>query len=1067
MMISKKKHKGVILNNLKRLFLLAVFFNTALVFADTAPTVSGFSASSDEAGKVTVQFSSNHSSGKVKNTRLHWANNASYTNSKLVDVGSYSSTQNDGSERVTFDASSFHGERIFLKLEIKSPSGSQLTPPPNTSLLIPELVIDTAPTVSGFSASSDEAGKVTVQFSSNHSSGKVKNTRLHWANNASYTNSKLVDVGSYSSTQNDGSERVTFDASSFHGERIFLKLEIKSPSGSQLTPPPNTSLLIPELVIDTAPTVSGFSASSDEAGKVTVQFSSNHSSGKVKNTRLHWANNASYTNSKLVDVGSYSSTQNDGSERVTFDASSFHGERIFLKLEIKSPSGSQLTPPPNTSLLIPELVIDTAPTVSGFSASSDEAGKVTVQFSSNHSSGKVKNTRLHWANNASYTNSKLVDVGSYSSTQNDGSERVTFDASSFHGERIFLKLEIKSPSGSQLTPAPSTSIIIPELVVDTAPSFKFHEFQAGLTECITYTKLRYCIKAGVTLDVIINVVNQDAISSVRLLKNKSDSNEVISLRPEDINDGIAKFSFSYNKEQYLSADINAKNITIVIQLFNKLNNLSDEKELTIRLYDYEWFLNEEAKLNQLILARDNYSNELSLLTEDYLNNCSDKIYASDFSGELIPNDKRRITLGENIYQDFGQENINTYNSSVNGNPYSIKVEYDYRKKASNYPALVDVEFDITGSPNYFGTRNKLSLEVNNFKDKELAKKLLLQQVYTAVVDSACSNEVLLESEALFQYETDLSELVSNISGLSNREINTRRLLFGDELIDIALDIASGTDKQVALENVFDAFATFDIEKMLMLMLSEHPFDKLIFDFIDEGTYVDSDDLDTLMALYHISRFQMDRSYIIPNDRNYILIAESHYFSQGLEDAAYFLFSILTESLGGIPQTHGSMFAVLKPGFTKISKIGKEELVITTKQATKMLITKRGALRFSSKRGIKEHKRWENNALYDNKYGGTHKHEFSVKIPEHLIPTKGRPKSYRFDAIQFDESKNKIVIRELKPNNYKAVARGQKQLESYKEVIEYMKKNGGIPNSGANDWISDAKVIIEGVDTYSY
>ena len=709
---------------------------------------------------------------------------------------------------------------------------------------------------------------------------------------------------------------------------------------------------------------------------------------------------------------------------------------------------------------------DSAPTVSNLTASSNDSGVVDGSFTSSHSSGKVKNVRIHYANNSSYNNSQFVDIGAYNSEQNDGYKSFSFNASAWAGQTVYYKLEIKSPSGTQTSPAPDGTVAIPDNSTD--PKLQFQEVQSYIPLCSVYKQQKYCVKADREIQVILGVFNIGTnFNEVRLFEDQEDSSTFLTLKADEFENGLAKFPVLYNKEDHLTEDAWGKDITIVAKAYNKQNEVTDEEYLTVRLYDYERFLEEEEKLNNLIANKELKDREFSILDEDYLNTCANKIYESDFTHRLLPQDKRRTVQGEDIFSDIGNEDLITYSSKVRGiHPYTIKVQYNYGQTGNNYPAHVSVEFDIKGAPNNYGTRNRLSMEVLNFDDKELAKELLLQKVYTTVIDSACSNEVLLDADSLFKYEKSLGELVEQLPNLSNREVNIRRLLFGDEFVDIALEILSGIEKEVATENIFDVFSTLDEKSILLLMLSEHPQDKLIFDYLETGDYLDNEDIDVLMALYHITRLQMDFDYKIPNDRNYLAIAISEKFKRALGVTLEFILTLIADFAGGVPQTEASYIKVLKSGYEQAKKITPDDLVITTKQATKMLLRKRGAVRFSVKRGIYEHKKWAKKRIYDQKYGAEHKHEFSIKIPTHLIPPRGKPKSYRLDAIKFDKNQNQIIIRELKPDNLKAIKKGEKQLAAYKEVIEFMAKNGDIPNSGyPASWLQSAKVIINKVDTY--
>jgi len=437
-------------------------FCSAFTYADTAPTVTGLTASSNSSGTVSGSFTTYHSSGKVKNLRVHYADNSSYNNSQTVTLGTYNSEQNDGYETFSFDASAWTGQTVYYKVEIKSPSGTSPSNTPESTVAIP--AEDTAPTVTDLTASSNSSGTVSGSFTTYHSSGKVKNLRVHYADNSSYNNSQTVTLGTYNSEQNDGYETFSFDASAWAGQTVYYKVEIKSPSGTSPSNTPESTVAIP--AEDTAPTVTDLTASSNSSGTVSGSFTTYHSSGKVKNLRVHYADNSSYNNSQTVTLGTYNSEQNDGYETFSFDASAWAGQTVYYKVEIKSPSGTSPSNTPESTVAIP--AEDTAPTVTGLTATSNDSGLVNGSFSVAHSSNKVKNVRVHYADNANYTNSQSADIGSYSTEQSTGSKTFSFDASAWAGQTVYYKLEIKSPSGTSPSSTPESTVAIPA-VNDTAP----------------------------------------------------------------------------------------------------------------------------------------------------------------------------------------------------------------------------------------------------------------------------------------------------------------------------------------------------------------------------------------------------------------------------------------------------------------------------------------------------------------------------------------------------------------------------------------------------------------------
>jgi DNA uptake protein ComE-like DNA-binding protein len=421
--------------------------------ADSAPVVSNFTASSNSSGTVTGSISVSHATSSLSQLRIHYCNSSSYNcGNQFVDL-----TKSTGTKSFSFGASQYAGQTVYYKAEVKSNAGTQTLPVPSGTVVIPA-ENDTAPVVTNLSASSNDSGMVNGSFSASHSSNKVKNVRIHYADNANYTNSQSVDIGSYNAEQSTGNKTFSFDASAWAGQTVYYKLEVKSPSGTQTLPAPDGTVAIPA-ENDTAPVVTSLSASSNDSGLVNGSFSASHSSNKVKNVRIHYADNANYTNSQSVDIGSYNAEQSTGNKTFSFDASAWAGQTVYYKLEVKSPSGTQTLPAPDGTVAIPA-ENDTAPVVTSLSASSNDSGLVNGSFSVSHSSNKVKNVRVHYADNANYTNSQSVDIGSYSAEQSTGSKTFSFDASAWAGQTVYYKLEVKSPSGTQTSPAPDGTVAI-------------------------------------------------------------------------------------------------------------------------------------------------------------------------------------------------------------------------------------------------------------------------------------------------------------------------------------------------------------------------------------------------------------------------------------------------------------------------------------------------------------------------------------------------------------------------------------------------------------------------------
>ncbi len=114
-------------------------YKSFTISSDSAPVVTKFIATVDENDLVTVTFTDAHDSGKVKKSRLHYANNSDYINSSYKDIGDddkYEEEQLVGDKSVSFDASEWSGQEVYFKLEVHSPNGTKLDPFPDGSILI-------------------------------------------------------------------------------------------------------------------------------------------------------------------------------------------------------------------------------------------------------------------------------------------------------------------------------------------------------------------------------------------------------------------------------------------------------------------------------------------------------------------------------------------------------------------------------------------------------------------------------------------------------------------------------------------------------------------------------------------------------------------------------------------------------------------------------------------------------------------------------------------------------------------------------------------------------------------
>lgn len=508
-----------------------------------------------------------------------------------------------------------------------------------------------------------------------------------------------------------------------------------------------------------------------------------------------------------------------------------------------------------------------------------------------------------------------------------------------------------------------------------------------------------------------------------------------------------------------------KNITVKATVIDA-KGYENTSEQTFTLYNLDKYWENETAiakkkaqkdLDDLIAQKEHKNSAYIEFDEQYTELCVQEVYEPNFTNILIEDDKRREENGNPIYTDIGNEYLITYNSKIkNKHPYSIEVKYNFGEFGTgyNYPAIVTLKYDIIGYPNNDGSSHSKSFHVNNYSDKELAKKLLLQSVYNNLFVGQC-NEVDFDTPQLSSYEQTPEELALTISPSTE---SLKRQIYGDSFVDIALDIANGVDPDVAKEHLFDAFSGIDLQSRISLMVSNRPQDKLFFEFISNDDYLEQDDIDLTFALYHMTKVQLDPEYVIPNESFYLEIAGTYAFDTALDIVFPFIFDLVT--LGMVETADASVKGKFR-SFTRINE-RLDKKIINPKTLAKGA---RNAKTYTSaRRGRRVHKSWEDNKLYDEKFGKTHIHEFSIKHP--TLKTKtGRAKGYRLDAIKFDKKNNRIELRELKPNNSNAIRKGKKQLQEYKEVMEYQVRNNPDMKKRHGKWISKATIIIKDVITY--
>ncbi|TMP81608.1 hypothetical protein CWB73_06885, partial [Pseudoalteromonas phenolica] len=149
-------------------------------------------------------------------------------------------------------------------------------------------------------------------------------------------------------------------------------------------------------VTDTAPTVSGFTASVNNSGVVSGSITISHANSTLDTLRIHYCNSDSYNcGNQYIDL-----TKRTGTRTFNFDASQYAGERVYYKAEVKSSAGTQTLPPPSGSVNIP--APDSAPVVSDFTASVNSAGLVSGSITISHANSTLDTLRIHYCNSDSY-----------------------------------------------------------------------------------------------------------------------------------------------------------------------------------------------------------------------------------------------------------------------------------------------------------------------------------------------------------------------------------------------------------------------------------------------------------------------------------------------------------------------------------------------------------------------------------------------------------------------------------------------------------------------------------------
>jgi len=510
-----------------------------------------------------------------------------------------------------------------------------------------------------------------------------------------------------------------------------------------------------------------------------------------------------------------------------------------------------------------------------------------------------------------------------------------------------------------------------------------------------------------------------------------------------------------------------KNITVKATVIDE-KGLENTSEQTFTLYDLDKYRENETAiakekaqqdLDDLLVQQDHKNSAYIEFDEQYANLCIDEIYTPSFLNTLIEGDKRRIHNGVAVYDDLGGENNISYSSKINDiHPYTINVVYGENGIGHNYPAVVSLKYDIVGHPDTNGKMYYDDIKINNYLDKEKAKKILLSKLYIELFGGNCES-VDFDTPQLSQSIQSVEELAETILNLSTHQVELKKHIYGEEVVEIAIDIANGTDTNVAKENYFDAFSGISNKDALYLMLTNSPSSKLFFDFLnleDSDAYLSKEEVDFYYANYHYLKYQLNNEYEIPNPLYYseILIRQNNIQAvKDIVDDYWFLIDYLLiedVSAGNFKKIVENLENLPKNYKRNKKKLPRGSQILKVKHA--------------AKRGREIHKKWEVDKIYDQRFGKTHIHEFSIKHPT-LKTKSGRPKGYRLDAIKFDKINNQIELRELKPNNSIARLKGEKQLQQYKEVMEYQVKNNADMKLKYGKWIADAKIIIKDVVTY--
>ncbi len=561
-------------------------------------------------------------------------------------------------------------------------------------------------------------------------------------------------------------------------------------------------------------------------------------------------------------------------------------------------------------------------------------------------------------------------------------------------------------------------------------------------------------------------------------ENKSTNTEVKTLYITHGLSGEYTVSHDYNKSNFTSSDDSnfwKKNLKWCANAYDKRENKSETLTSGLfTIYDkrdwttYKQEKDRARKQKEIDDKKDEYSNA----NTEYVNNhkiyedtCSET-YSNKYNDvdiwKLIEDDNRRIVNGEEIYKDDNGENTFYGTGKINNkHPYKIIVTFG---KEHNYPAKVEIEYDIVGYPLYNGKQRYKSAIAYNYDNKEYLKSAFIHQIIADNIGKGTCLNISTDphNAQMFSSSSSVEDLALQIKNNNQKDHG----LYPAGYYEIAKDIANGTEPKIAKEIIFDTFSTLDVDTSVFLMLRENKLTQLYFEFLNEEDYLNQYDKDVRWAFYHYTKWNEKDNYNFPNKLKYFTILKMEFekdLAKKIIDIGIDLF-IDRITLGSLQEAHGYAGAMINQG-KKLIDIAKN--IKNSKSRTTRVLnnTMMGAkIKYVSDRarlGIDMHKKWKNDNLYGNGYLA----ERSFIRPGEFT-YKGNQRYFRFDAIKFDRKNNKIIISELKPNNTNAINKGNKQLIEYKTLMETLKKTSYYKEKYGR-WIEYAEVITNKVITYEY